>query len=479
MTKTRALFGIAASLVAGAYVVDHLGWSHQPPPEPPPEPTAAATDLPVGAIEIGELVRMAAAVSADFVPAGAADELYLRIDLDAAERPGARGPVALAMVMDRSGSMDEGDYDDLEQPTKMQQTKAAAIALIDRLAPDDMLAIISYSDTAEVNQPLRRVGDVGKAQLRRLIETIYAHGGTNIGAGIDLAVKQLAKTINKRLTKRLVLMSDGHANYGETDDRALAQMAAAALAGGVSVSALGVGLDFNETLMVMVAENGGGAFHYAKDAEHIGPALAGELDHLARSAARQVDVALELPEGVTLERVFGFAVSRRAGRWVVHVGDMAGGEHRQVIVKVATSPSQPGLRPLARLDLSYGVPSGDMRRHHVGDLSVATTDDPLAIRRGVRPTVMAGVVAAKTAQARREAATEFAAGRSARAKARLQKELEATSAMGEAVERGILMHRVAELEETLQQLNDLSASSDDGRNFAKQQQYDARIQMTY
>jgi len=481
MTKTRALFGVAAGLVAGAYAVDHFrsgcpaqqDWEANAPPPPAvavPAPRATAI------LETGDVVHMRAALSSDSVVAHALDTAFLRIDLDAVATVGDRAPVAMAMVIDRSGSMDEGDYQDLEQPTKMQQTKAAAMAKIDRLADDDMVAIVSYSDRAEINRPLVRVGDVGRAALRRTIDAIYAHGGTNIGAGMELAIKELTKAMARSLTRRLVLMSDGHANYGETDDLRLAELARN---DGVSVSALGVGYDFNESLMVMIAENGGGAFHYAKNADSIGPALAAELDHLSRSAARSVDVALDLPEGVELDRVFGFPVRHQAGRWIVHVGDMAGGDHRQIVVKLDLDALPEGAHSLVDLDLSYGLAKSDVRRHHVGGLSVVATSDPLEVRRGLRPSVMASVVEAQTAQARREAATEFAGGNADVAKARIQAELDATAAYAETLEESELDARMAELEGALQKLGSLSAQSERGRDFAKQELYDSRIQMTY
>ena len=61
---------------------------------------------------------------------------------------------------------------------------------------------------------------------------------------------------------RVLLLSDGLANRGVTDPRAIRRLVRGARQGGVAISTLGVGVDYDEDLMQDIAENGGGRYSY-------------------------------------------------------------------------------------------------------------------------------------------------------------------------------------------------------------------------
>ena len=90
-----------------------------------------------------------------------------------AARPGeAAAPVDLVVVLDRSGSMNG---------SKIQDARRAVLALIDRLAPQDRLGVVTYSNTAEPLSELRPMTPRHRTALRSLVNGILPGGGTNLG----------------------------------------------------------------------------------------------------------------------------------------------------------------------------------------------------------------------------------------------------------------------------------------------------------
>ena len=87
-------------------------------------------------------------------------DVVVKIDLDTGRRPN-RVPLNIAVVIDHSGSM---------AGAKIEKTKQAAMQLIDRLTPQDNLALIEFDDRVDVLFPSQHVVDreALKAQVQRI-----------------------------------------------------------------------------------------------------------------------------------------------------------------------------------------------------------------------------------------------------------------------------------------------------------------------
>lgn len=87
---------------------------------------------------------------------------------------------------------------------------------------------------------------------------------------------------------RVILLSDGNANVGTLRDAAsIAACCAKAAEASVSVS-YGLGRDFNEDLMVSMAERGGGNHYYGDTATDLLEPFAEEFDFISNLYARRV-----------------------------------------------------------------------------------------------------------------------------------------------------------------------------------------------
>jgi len=237
-----------------------------------------------------------------------------------------RPPLDLAVVLDRSGSM-SGD--------KILAVKQAALDLLKELRPSDRITLISYSDEVDVHVERLAVDAAGADVVRKAVLPIQPDGGTALGPALirGLGLLQGAKR-GEREMGHLLLFSDGQANVGEQNPDVLGAHASAGFKRGVSVSTLGVGLDYAEDLMTKIADRGGGRYHFIKGADEVPRVLADELAGLVSTVATGIQVALRPAPGVQVARVFGYPAQRREGATEVAIGSIGATQLREVVVRL-------------------------------------------------------------------------------------------------------------------------------------------------
>lgn len=227
-------------------------------------------------------------------PAGGA--VNLRIALRSSDRMPSRAPLSVHLVLDVSGSM-EG--------AAIENAKKAAQALVQKLEPNDDFSMVTFSSDAELLVADGAIGARRDAVLSK-ISSVKASGGTNISAGLDLGYKQAhAPAINQDAVRIVMLLSDGHANGGDTSPQGLAARSEHAFQDGIQTSTFGLGADFDAKLMSSIADRGAGGYYYLADSTQIAPALGRELDARLVPVAQAVEVRLRLRPDVVPTKVFG------------------------------------------------------------------------------------------------------------------------------------------------------------------------------
>lgn len=319
---------------------------------------AVATTLSVAALLLTHSSAPSAAVSKPSAPPGSlvlqADlasshvlrghhTTYMAVTLTAPEQPTQIRPmVDLAVVFDRSGSM-EGE--------KLIQAKLAARQLIANLDNSDRFSITVYGSDVELLHPTTLATEAAKQAALTNISNIYTDGGTNLSGGLETGRAQLMSLDGAGgRVQRIVLISDGQANEGIVRPAELEALAARTTADGLSITTVGVGLDFDEKTMTQIAVSGRGNYYYAESADMLAGLFDTELKRLGATVATQVKLSLYPQSGVQVGEVVGYSRHFNKGWSSIDIPDMHAGETRKVIIGL--SVTTPALSSIDLIDLS-------------------------------------------------------------------------------------------------------------------------------
>jgi Ca-activated chloride channel family protein len=166
-----------------------------------------------------------------------------------------------------------------------------------------------------------------------------------MAAGLRAGIDEVVQHLDPHGVNRVVLLGDGVPN-DEGPIRALAESAGHQ---GVTVTALGLGPDYNETLMGAVAQLSGGRFHYVEKSDQVAETFKNEVLRLQSVYARNATLELTPGPGVRIEAVVGQPMARSGNGVRVSVGDMSRDETRDLIVRLTTDPHHDGA-PVELLD---------------------------------------------------------------------------------------------------------------------------------
>ena len=135
----------------------------------------------------------------------------------------------------------------------------------------------------------------------------------------------------------VMLLSDGLANEGIIDQVRICESVKLIYDGGISISTFGVGEDFDEDMLVDIADNAGGSFYFIATADDIPKFIEQEFQGLLATSAYNIEVAWKGMEGVKLRRVLGVPYEDRLAS-NTKLGDLRSGNDRLLILDVVLPP---------------------------------------------------------------------------------------------------------------------------------------------
>ncbi len=239
------------------------------------------------------------AVSAGMVAGDDEGEYTLQIGVSSpALSNDARELMNVTLVLDTSGSMDGKPMDML---------KASCRAIAGSLREGDIISMVVWDTSNAVILESHEVSGPDDSTLMAAINALSAGGGTNLSGGLDAGYALAQENYSADRINRLVLISDGGANAGETDISVIAANAADDSGDGVYLVGVGVGTagSYYDDLMDTVTDAGKGASVFIPseaEAEKIfGERFVSTMD----VAARDVQVRLDLPPGFEIVRFSG------------------------------------------------------------------------------------------------------------------------------------------------------------------------------
>jgi Mg-chelatase subunit ChlD len=241
-------------------------------------------------------VDVALDLRCDRAAAAAGDEVWVQVGYTTAPQ-GNRAfapPCAVCLVIDVSGSMQEAG--------KLTAVQQGLRAFVDRLRPDDEVALVTFSTEANVAERLQRRGD-GR-WLVAAFARLTAEGNTNLHAGMMLGLDQLGRATTRTPQRRLIVLTDGIANRGTTEPEQILADAQRRAETTVDISTVGVGQNLDVRLLQQLADGCRGLFHFVADGQDVAKVFGREADALLATVAREPQLVLRLPEALVAEQVF-------------------------------------------------------------------------------------------------------------------------------------------------------------------------------
>ncbi|MDF2711866.1 MAG: hypothetical protein K0R62_7518 [Nonomuraea muscovyensis] len=304
------------------------------------------------------------------------DEAVLRVGLrtrgsDAA----ARRPANLTFVVDVSGSMAETGRLDLVQQ--------ALHTLLGQLAPGDQVSIVSFSDQARLVASMTPL--TARSELHAAVDRLAVDGGTNLEAGVVAGYQEAARAFRPAATNRVILLSDGLANQGETAWQAILDRVKEHAGRQVTLLTVGVGREYGDELMEQLADNGDGAAVYVSTREEAEKVFVSQLpatlDVRARDAKAQVVFNPSVVDGYRLVGYDNRALTAEEFRDDARDGGEIGPGHAvTALYSVKLRPGATGQLAQAAVRWQHPdtrAPSEESRSIDAGELGESVWDAPL------------------------------------------------------------------------------------------------------
>ena len=298
--------------------------------------------------------------------------LYLLLEAKPSGGNGVRLPLNLGIVLDRSGSM----YDE----KRLDYVSEAVKYILDHLGPEDSAAVVAFADKAAVVASAEQVR-TDKARVKRAIDDIDLldiGGGTQMALGMESAFAEIEKNYSSSRLNRLLVLTDGQ-TYEERKCLDLARKHH----GRISCSTFGVGIDFNEKLLMEIAEVSGSNYHFIDDPSMIPGIFSTELTGLLNVALTNARIEVRLSAGVELKEAFRSSpqiypfkdIQLNAERLLsLPLGDIEAGVATSALLVLVLPPRKPGRVRIAQSSFFYDTPNARDQREDAEGVVTYTLD---------------------------------------------------------------------------------------------------------
>lgn len=218
--------------------------------------------------------------------------VYVLLDVNSTgdPDPSKQPSSSICLVIDRSTSM-KGE--------RMEMVKANIVQLVRHLKSHDLLSIVAFSDRPEVVIPPTRVGELSKMEGR--INLVDTNGSTEIYRGLATGVEMLRKTPENFLTRHLILLTDGH-TYG--DEEECLRLARDAAQENISISAMGLGSEWNDTFLDKLVSISGESTVFVTSPKDLRTFMAQKLDAIGVAYASAVTLEMEKDPSIEIRYAF-------------------------------------------------------------------------------------------------------------------------------------------------------------------------------
>jgi len=247
-----------------------------------------------------------------------------------------REPLNLGLVIDASGSMAGEPLD---------AAKAATVDVVHALEQRDHVSIVSFATDVVHHATAVALSPAGRKNIEQAVRSLVTRGSTDLCSGWLSGCEAVAgrQAVCDRIERNhVVLLSDGHANQGETNPMELARHAGELRKRGIITSTVGVGCDYSPTQLQAIAEAGGGRMHDAERPDEIARIVMAELTDTLATTVENLEISLRLPEKTKAELYGTAPFTQTADGCEAVVGSMIGGVTRRLVFKLTLPAGEEG-----------------------------------------------------------------------------------------------------------------------------------------
>ncbi|KXK00636.1 MAG: von Willebrand factor A [Acidobacteria bacterium OLB17] len=267
-------------------------------------------------------------------------DLLIRITPPELKPTSAKRPkLNIGIALDRSGSMGG---------PKMQHAREAAKYCVDQLLASDYFSAVIFDDQVDVLFTNQAVSD--REILKRGLDRIQARNSTALHEGWVKAGLQVSEGFDPEAINRVLLITDGMANVGETNIDRIVSQAGELASKGITTTTIGIGSDFNEDLLMPMAEAGrGNAWHVSEPQDALA-IFETELQGLIMQFGHGVCLNLQCADGVRIVDLLNDFEKDQNGGYVLP--DLLSGSPLNIVVRLDV-PGELSDSRLIDISLSY------------------------------------------------------------------------------------------------------------------------------
>ena len=259
-------------------------------------------------------------------------------------------PLNLVILLDRSGSM--------ERPDRQAIVRRALEALGDSLQNADRLSLITFAREAR----LWADGLPGREARQALhsLGKLIPEGGTNLEAALEVAYATAGKHFLPHGLNRVILMTDGAANLGNTDAVALRSQVESQRRAGIALDCFGIGWDgYDDERLEALTRNSDGRYAFLNDVAQVEADFHRQLAGALNVSAQNVKVQITFnAERVARYRQIGYARHQLAKEEfrdnTVDAAEMADAETGTALYLLTIR--REGVGPIGELSLRFQDP---------------------------------------------------------------------------------------------------------------------------
>ncbi len=246
------------------------------------------------------------AVRAEVVDSAESDPGRVDLWLTVTSAPlAARPPAVVTFVVDTSASMAGEGF---------ARARAAIAAIVEQLAEGDVVNVVTWSSAAGAIVEGRELGDAAdrKALGAAIGAELAPYGSSNLAQGLLRGYQVALERRDPTRVNRVVLVSDGAANAGSQDTKAIAEYAADGEGQGIYLLGVGVGPanGYSDALMNAVTDAGRGAYLYIDDPASAATEIERSFEQLVYTGVSSVTYELDLPRQAVVIGFSGEVISQ-------------------------------------------------------------------------------------------------------------------------------------------------------------------------